>query len=99
MPPAILSGTRLSSPLGGAENAARKEAGPSPDRTDSVIEQPASGGLFVPFNPPPTDPKPSTSRERKPGYTLTSTHTPAWIEPPKAQGFPPILVRTSAERR
>src|SRR3546814_14540828 len=32
MPPAILSGTRLSFPLGGAENAARKEAGPSPDR-------------------------------------------------------------------
>jgi soluble lytic murein transglycosylase-like protein len=65
MPPAILSGTRLFFPLGGAENAAQKEAEPSPGRTDSVLEQPAMGGLFVPLNPPPTDPKPSSSRERK----------------------------------
>lgn len=65
MPPAILSGTRLFFPLGGAENAARKEAEASPDRTDSIPEQPATGGLFVPLNPPPTDPTPSSSRERK----------------------------------
>ncbi|MGI9375765.1 MAG: lytic transglycosylase domain-containing protein [Tsuneonella suprasediminis] len=65
MPPAVLSGTRLFFPLGGAENAAQKEAEPSPARTDSVPEQPASGGLFVPLNPPPTDLKPSSSRERK----------------------------------
>src|SRR3546814_17194100 len=65
MPPAVLSGTRLFFPLGGAENAARKEPEPAPARTDSIIEQPASGGLFVPLNPPPTEPKPSSSRERK----------------------------------
>ena len=65
MPPAVLSGTRLFFPLGGAENAVRKEAEPAPARTDSVPEQPASGGPFVPLNPPPTDPKPSSSRERK----------------------------------
>src|SRR3546814_7071469 len=43
MPPAVLSGTRLFFPLGGAENAARKEPEPAPARTDSIIEQPASG--------------------------------------------------------
>lgn len=65
MPPAVLSGTRLFFPLGGAGNAARKEAEPASARTDSVPVQPASGGLFVPVNPPPTDPKRSSSRERK----------------------------------
>lgn len=65
MPPAILSGTRLFFPLGGTENAARKEAEPAPTRTDSVAEQPASDGLFVPLNPLVHAPKPSSSRERK----------------------------------
>lgn len=65
MPPAILSRTRLFFSLGGTENAVREEAEPAPAGTNSVPEQPASGRLFVPLTPPPTDPKPSSSRERK----------------------------------
>lgn len=65
MPPAVLSGTRLFFPLGVTENAVRKEAEPAFGQTNSAPEQPPSGGLFVPLNPPPTDPKPSSSRQRR----------------------------------
>lgn len=52
MPPAMLSGTHLFFPLGGAKRPAVSDAEPASDGADSRSEQPASGALFVPLNDP-----------------------------------------------